>query len=146
MKLYVYIDYFVTEHNRTEDGSDESTDMWVERASFTRTEQNFFPPESVEVPDDFKDADKLYLAVVRYHDGDTFNSQDGLFKIGPVFKTCEEAKVWDPDTMEERPWSGYFSGEHWDSVDVWELDMTANNAKNANHRDWHAENPDWYKR
>lgn len=89
---------------------------------------SFFPPEKIQVPEDFKIQEILYLTVVSYTEGDTFSTTRGEYILGDVFLTLEDAKNWNPNTMTYRPWDDYFS-QNSCNVDIWILDMKRGRCK-----------------
>ena len=134
MKLYVDFDEYNTggelcEGQNPEDSynsyEEEFVDLTMRKVSFDRGD-DFFPADSVEVDDLCKSASRLFLVVARYHDGDTFSSQSGKVWLGPVFLTRKEAEEYDPEVGASKyslPWHGYFSGDKYDDLEVYEFDM-----------------------
>ena len=80
---------------------------------------NKFFYDQVEVTDSAFDKDHLYLAVVRYSDGDTFGTNHGKWYIIGAYETYKEAedqlKAESEPSLENKgrrsykPWEGYFN-------------------------------------
>tara|TARA_Y100000034_G_scaffold135253_1_gene206424 strand:+ start:1686 stop:2126 length:441 start_codon:yes stop_codon:yes gene_type:complete len=103
------------------DRAPQHTEIQVKSASFTRNE-GFWVNESFLVDPDLQKADKLYLVIVRYQDGDTFGTSYGNHQIVACYDTYDAAWACDPNKVAEyRSWDGYFS--RWEGKEIYEFDM-----------------------
>jgi hypothetical protein len=102
--------------------SDKIHSISVNKGTFHRG-NSFWPSDSIQVPGGFDQFEKLYLSIVRYSDGDTFGSSQGLHKICFVATTYQDAKRYDPLTMwtGHKFWQGYFGG--YECTEVYKIDI-----------------------
>ena len=70
--------------------------------------------EVIDVDDELIKAEKLYLALIRYGDGDTFGNSEGHTAFLGVAVTREDAQKLIDEALNDksdtyRPWTGYFN-------------------------------------
>lgn len=84
----------------------------VEFKSFFRSQPDRFFYDSIEVDEETFTSDVVYLAVVRYSDGDTFGQSSGHWHIVGAYSTVKEADQKLKEALDGegyKPWNGYFS-------------------------------------
>lgn len=113
--------YLVYDENRSGGAAHDPNDRWtnheptyidVKFHEFYRqppTHRFFY--DSIMVDEETFNADRAYLAVVRYSTGDTFGSTYGAFYIVGATATRKEATTMLEEALKGsgyKPWEGYF--------------------------------------
>lgn len=90
---------------------DEEIELELERCSF-----DVSWIDNIQVPEEYRNADYLFLVVARYSDGNTFGRTNGHYYFCKAFDNIESAKQYNPNIEVPKenkwcPWNGYFGSK-----------------------------------